>query len=525
MVTAPRFVVAAPASGCGKTTVACGLMAAFRARGLAVSGHKVGPDYIDPGYHALATGRPGRNLDPFLCGEHLVAPLFLHGAAGADVAVVEGVLGLFDGVTPETLAVLARDRASNGDRAGNGDGDADGKASDHRRPNAGFGSTAHVAALLDAPVVLAVDAAAAGRSVAALVTGFARFDPATNVAGVILNRVGSDRHEHLLRAALASVGMTVFGAIRRHDPVAVPARHLGLVPVQERAAAAAAAVEALSALVAEHCDLDGLLALARSAPALPGPRWEPAAVVAGGLSGRARPQRSTDAARPVVAVARGPAFTFNYPEHAELLAAAGVEVAEFDPLRDERLPDRTAALMLGGGFPEVHAAELSGNDRLRREVAALAVGGAPVVAECGGLLYLSAALDGFPMCGALDVTASMTDRLTLGYRVVRAAADSVVARRGEAVRGHEFHRTVAVPESGRSPAWRREMPRSTQRERRGHRDEGHVVGSVVASYLHVHWAGHPVAAARFAAATRAASPRLDSGDGRSQGRAAPCPGA
>ena len=183
MVAIPRLVIAAPASGCGKTTVACGLMAALRARGLAVSGHKVGPDYIDPGYHALATGRPPRNLDPFLCGEDLIAPLFRHGAAGAQVAVVEGVMGLFDGADPATVP--------------------------GREP--GFGSTAHVARLLGAPVVLVVDAARAGRSVAALVAGFAAFDPRTPVAGVILNRVASDRHERLLRDALASSGIAVYG--------------------------------------------------------------------------------------------------------------------------------------------------------------------------------------------------------------------------------------------------------------------------------------------------------------------------
>ena len=198
MVAVPRLVIAAPASGSGKTTVACGLMAALRARGLAVSGHKAGPDYIDPGYHALATGRPARNLDPFLCGEQRIVPLFRHGARGADVAVVEGVMGLFDGTQP---------------RSGEGAGDP------------GFGSTAHVARLLAAPVVLVIDAASAGRSVAAVATGFARFDPRTTVAGVILNRVASDRHERLLREALASAQIPVYGAIRRSDGVAAPSRH------------------------------------------------------------------------------------------------------------------------------------------------------------------------------------------------------------------------------------------------------------------------------------------------------------
>src|SRR5579875_2599974 len=192
MVTVPRLVIAAPASGSGKTTVACGLMAALRAGGLAVSGHKIGPDYIDPGYHALATGRPARNLDPFLCGQARIGPLFAHGAAGAGVAVIEGVMGLFDGTDP---------------RSGEGAGDPD------------FGSAAHVARLLGAPVVLVVDASAMGRSAAAVVTGFTRFDPGTRVAGVILNQVASDGHEKLLRDALAAAGVPVFGAIRRSAQV------------------------------------------------------------------------------------------------------------------------------------------------------------------------------------------------------------------------------------------------------------------------------------------------------------------
>jgi len=446
MVAVPRLVVAAPASGSGKTTVACGLMAALRARGLAVSGHKVGPDYIDPGYHALATGRPPRNLDPFLCGEDLIAPLFRHGAAGAQVAVIEGVMGLFDGVDP------ALEQAP------------------------GYGSTAHVAQLLEAPVVLVVDAARAGRSVAALAAGFAGFDPRTPVAGVILNQVASDRHERLLRDALAGTGLPVFGVIRRTEGIVTPSRHLGLIPAAERAAPADQAIDRMGALIAASCDLDALLALAARAPARPGPAWEPPG----------EPGHSS----PVVAVAGGAAFTFGYTEQAELLEAAGARVAPFDPLRDEDLPAGTAGLILGGGFPEMHAAGLSANGRLRERVAALAARGAPVAAECAGLLYLARTLDDRPMCGVLDVRAAMTPKLTLGYREAVAVTDSVLARAGDVVRGHEFHRTAAVPAAGDQPAWRL-----------GSRSfEGHVAGSVIASYLHTHWAGHPAAAARFTAA-------------------------
>ena len=450
MVAVPRLVIAAPASGCGKTTVACGLMAALRARGLAVSGHKVGPDYIDPGYHALATGRPPRNLDPFLCGEDLIAPLLLHGAARAEVAVVEGVMGMFDGVDP-----------------------ALGLAPDH-------GSTAHVARLLAAPVVLVIDAARAGRSVAALASGFAAFDPRTPVAGVIVNQVASDRHERLLRDALTAVKLPVYGAIRRTEGIVTPSRHLGLIPAAERDATARQAVARMGDLIAAHCDLDALLALARSAPGLTAPPWTPPEPPA---TRRTRP--------PTIAVAAGAAFTFGYTEQAELLAAAGAQVAPFDPLRDEDLPAGTDGLILGGGFPEVHAAGLAANERLRAQVAALAGRGAPVAAECAGLLYLARTLDDRPMCGVLDIKAAMTPKLTLGYRRAVAAADSVLARAGDVVHGHEFHRTAADPPEGGKAAWRFSSGQL----------EGHVAGPVVASYLHTHWAGHPAAAARFTAAS------------------------
>jgi len=452
MVAIARLVIAAPASGCGKTTVACGLMAALCARGLAVSGHKVGPDYIDPGYHALATDRPPRNLDPFLCGEDLIAPLFLHGAVGAQIAVVEGVMGLFDGVDPAVVPGEDPD----------------------------FGSTAHVARLLAAPVLLVVDAARAGRSVAALVAGFAGFDPRTRVDGVILNRVASDRHERLLRETLTDSGMPVYGAIRRTEDIMTPSRHLGLIPAAEREAVASQAIDRMGVLIAASCDLDALLALAARAPALPGRPWAPP-----GIPDATRPA-------PVVAVAGGPAFTFGYTEQTELLEAAGSRVARFDPLRDEDLPAGTAGLILGGGFPEVHAAALSANERLRARVTALARRGAPVAAECAGLLYLARTLDERPMCGVLDVRATMTPKLTLGYRQAVAATDSVLARAGDVLRGHEFHRTVTVPARGDRPAWRFGSGEL----------EGHVTGtgSGVASYLHTHWAGHPAVAARFTAA-------------------------
>ncbi|MGY1787019.1 cobyrinate a,c-diamide synthase [Geodermatophilus sp. SYSU D00698] len=449
----PRVVVAAPSSNAGKTSIATGLVAALAARGLAVSPHKVGPDYIDPGYTGLAAGRPGRNLDPVLQGEERVVPLFLHGARGADVAVVEGVMGLFDGATSPDV-------------------------------EPGFASTAHVARLLRAPVVLVVDAGAQAQSVAALVHGFATFDPRVRLGGVVLNRVGSDRHEAILREALDAAGVPVLGAVRRLDALGTPSRHLGLVPAAERSTEALATVRRLGEVVAAAVDLDAVLRLARSAPGLDGPPWDPAAEV------------TAVAGRPRIAVAGGPAFTFGYAENAELLAAAGAEVVPVDPLRDEALPAGTAGLVVGGGFPEVYADQLSANTPLRDAVAALAAGGGPVAAECAGLLYLSRELDGAPMCGVLDVATAMTPRLTLGYRAAVALSDSVLAAAGTRVRGHEFHRTHALPGAGPTPAWR--WP--------GGAPEGFVAGSVHASYLHLHWAGSPALAARFVAACAAAVP-------------------
>ncbi len=480
MVNVPRLVVAAPASGHGKTTVATGLMAALAARGLVTSGHKAGPDYIDPGYHALATGRPARNLDPVLCGAATIAPLFAHGAAGADIAVIEGVMGLFDG-----------------------------------RGATAEGSTAHVARLLDAPVVLVVDAAAQGRSVAALVSGFASFDPAVRLAGVILNRTGSARHEEILRGALAGIGMPVLGALRRDEGIAAPSRHLGLVPAAERESAARHAVARLAALVTESVDLDAVIGLARQAGPLPATPWDPAAALAGSspasvimTSVGLEPHQSHDhdrgvrggggdaggTGRPVVAVAGGAAFTFCYTETVELLTAAGADVVTVDPLRDEALPAGTGALVLGGGFPEVHAGDLSGNEPLRADVARLAGSGAPVVAECAGLLYLARELDGLPMCGVIDAAATMTPILTLGYRDAVAAGPSVLTPAGTAVRGHEFHRTTVVPGSPAAPAWSF-----------GGREEGFVRAGVHASYLHLHWAGYPGLARRVVAAAAVAA--------------------
>jgi cobyrinic acid a,c-diamide synthase len=452
VTTTPAVVIAAPASGSGKTTLATGLIGALRQAGHTVAPFKVGPDFIDPGYHSLAAGRPGRNLDPVLVGEQLIGPLYAHGAAGADVAVVEGVMGLFDGRIGPDAAGLAP------------------------------GCTAHVAALLGAPVILMVDARGQSHSIAALLHGFSTFNTATSIAGVILNRVGSLRHEQVLRQACEQTGVRVLGAIPRVAELELPTRYLGLVTAVEYGRRARLAVEAMTALVAQHVDLAAVFASAASRAG--GPPWDPVAAV--GEAGAGGPRKS------LVALATGKAFSFGYAEHAELLRAAGAEVVEFDPLVDP-LPDDTDALLLPGGFPEQFTAELSANDVARGQIHKLAAAGAPVHAECAGLIYLVSQLDGYPMCDVLAGSANFTPHLNLGYRDAVAVADSPLYGAGERVVGHEFHRTAVTFTAGYQPAW---MYRDRDADRVR---EGAVHAGVHASYLHTHPAAAPDAVARFVA--------------------------
>jgi len=455
VVSVPAVVIAAPTSGSGKTTVATGLMGALRQAGHTVAPFKVGPDFIDPGYHALAAGRPGRNLDPVLVGEQLIGPLYAHGALGADIAVVEGVMGLFDG----QIGLGAATRAA--------------------------GSTAHVAGLLGAPVILVVDARGQSHSIAALLHGFSTFDTAIRMAGVILNRVGSARHEQVLRQACEQAGIPVLGVIPRTAELELPARYLGLVPAVEYGRRAMLAVEAMTALVAQHVDLAAVFAKAGRRAA--DPPWDAAAATGKVVGGRA-----------TVAMATGKAFSFGYAEHAELLRAAGAEVAEFDPLSD-RLPDGTDAVLLPGGFPEQFTAELAANDVVRAQIKQLAAAGAPVHAECAGLIYLVSELDGHPMCGVLAGTARFTPQLKLAYRDAVAVAESPLYSVGQRVVGHEFHRTAITFTDSYQPAW----------VYRGHDIEavrdGVVHAGVHASYLHTHPAAAPEAVVRFVAHAAARS--------------------
>jgi cobyrinic acid a,c-diamide synthase len=452
MVRLPRLIVAAAASSAGKTTIATGLMGALRSAGHDVAGFKVGPDFIDPGYHALATGRPGRNLDAVLTSENLIVPLLLHGATTptpAEVAIVEGVMGLFDGQ-------LARE---------------------------GFGSTAHIARLVDAPVLLVVDAAGSSRTAAAVALGLRSFDERIRIAGVVVNRVASSRHAAELAAVFESASLPVLGMVPRNAGISAPSRHLGLVPAAERRESVAT-IEALAEHIGEHVDLDAVLELAASAPELAAEPWEPTSVV------------TPVAGRPVIGVMAGRAFTFRYAETTELLTAAGCEIVEIDPLRDTALPAGICGLYIGGGFPEVHAVDLSRNAALRATIADAVASGLPTVAECAGQLYLCEHLDGHPMAGVLAASARMTPRLSLGYRSATAPSDTLLAAAGTVVTGHEFHRTHTLPAHGDAPAW----IWAEAAEGFSVDSAGAGQASLHTSYLHLNWAGQPDCAQRFAEA-------------------------
>ena len=363
-----------------------------------MQGFKVGPDYIDPSYHALASGRPGRNLDAFLSGPELIAPLVRHGSAGADVAVIEGVMGMFDGAS------------------GRGE----------------LASTAHVAKLLQAPVVLVVDAGAMARSAAAIVHGYRTFDPEVDVAGVIFNRVGSDHHEELLREATADVGVPVLGALRRDDRVVAPERHLGLVPAAERAAQTRAALDALAQAAARYVDLDAVERLARAAPPADGPAWEAGAgrrAGAGAHRDRTRPGVLVPLRGEPRAARRGRRRAHAVRPDRRRAAARGRRRAR----AGRRLP---RGLRRRAGGQRRRCAQ-----RWRRSPQR----GRPILAECGGLLYLCAELDGQAMCGVLPARGRMAGRLTLGYREATAATATPWIAAGASLRGHEFHYSAVEP--------------------------------------------------------------------------------
>ena len=437
-------MVAGTHSGVGKTTVATGIMAALRHRGVMVGAAKVGPDFIDTGYHTLATGRPSRNLDAWICGEKAIVPLAGRAGAGTDLLVVVGVMGLFDGASEEVPT--------------------------GELPTA---STAAVTRTLEAPGVLVIDASAMSQSVAALVHGYSTLSPDVHIRGVILNRVGSDAHEDGLRRALEPLGTEVIGCLRRDDSFEWRDRHLGLIPVVERPQEIARSLERLGAAIERSVDLDAIVRLAGTAASVGYEALAPA------LPQTNRPVR--------IAVAGGEAFSFVYPDNTERLQEAGAEIVPVDPVRDDRLPDGTAALYAGGGFPEVFADQLAENRSLLEEVKQRVVGGMPVWAECGGLLWLAESLGSRSLGGVVSTRGEMTRRLTLGYRRAKVLVDNPVAAKGTELRGHEFHYSTCEP-GGEA---------LELSGRQGTRREGFATETLLATYLHLHLGADVEVAERF----------------------------
>lgn len=438
------FLLAGTHSGAGKTTVTLALIAGLRARGLRVRAFKVGPDFLDPMHLAAASGAPCLNLDGWMLGAELCRARLAQAAAeGVDVAVVEGMMGLYDGLS----------------------------GSDER------GSTAEMAKWLDLPVALVADAAGGARSLAATVLGFSQFDPAVKWAGVIFNRIGGAGHLAYLREAMVGMeGVPLLGGLPADASLHIPERHLGL--------SLPAGAPPPATWAETHLDVDSLLARATPVP----PR--------GGSSSLA-PQPSPL----VLGVARDEAFCFYYPDNLELLRAAGLELAEFSPMRDAALPAGARGLYFGGGYPELHAATLSGNTDMRAAVAAFAADGGFIYAECGGLMYLGRSLDGHPMAGVLPCEVEMQPKLqAIGYREVRPV--SLGAEDGTHARGHEFHHSSLIrSEAGASPAHQVMFPDGSSRP------EGFHCGNVTASYIHLHFASCPALPGLFrTAAARASKP-------------------
>lgn len=452
--TCPRLVIAGAASGVGKTTITAGLAAAFRRRGMSVKTFKTGPDFLDPTYLARASGAPCHNLDPWMMGREYVKRLFAESTRGADVAVIEGAMGLFDGLRPESSG----------------------------------GSCADAVRLLRAPVVLVANAGGAARSFAAMVKGFENFEEGVNMAGVIASRVGSTSHAGIIAAALASSGASpLVGAIPKDAPPRLPARHLGLVAA-EGGAAWEAMIEKLADAVEEAVPLDAALDIARSAPPLPAPERD-------GASRRERTGR--------VGVALDEAFSFYYHDNLDALEAAGLEIVYFSPLRDRALPPYLDALYIGGGYPEDNAEELSANGAMMSDIKNFAGSGMPLYAECGGLIYLSEGIETasgarFPMTGVLPAWTRMRKRFkALGYVEARLDEDTMWGRAGDVLRGHRFHYSELAGDPAGRRGWKTACTLTKARTGETER-EGYSKGGTLASYAHLHFASAKGAAERFA---------------------------
>jgi cobyrinic acid a,c-diamide synthase len=446
-----RLVLAGTHSSVGKTTVALGLLAAWRKQGRHPAPFKAGPDYIDPSLHAQAAGRPSRNLDVWMLDEAALLGVLARGMRSADVAVIEGVMGLYDGIGATQEA-----------------------------------STAALARTLACPVVLVLNVSAMSGTAAALVLGCQQMQPGVDLVGVILNRVGSEHHLQVTTEAIRlATGLPVLGSLPRDPALEIPERHLGLVPAGERGIPSET-LDRLANLVQTRFDLDALWRIASSASKL-----EPTAT----------PHVSASSGRPRIAVAQDRAFGFYYQDTIDLLRDCGADVVPFSPLNDTTLPDETGGVYLGGGFPELYAAELAANQPMRQAIQQHVRDALPVYAECGGLMALGHTLTTFdgetlPMFDVLPVASRMQQQtLTIGYRTVEALRSSALMAKGTCVRGHEFHWSIADPPPDDLAAYR---------VADGDRREGFCVGSILASYVHLNLAGAPELAQRFVRACYAA---------------------
>ncbi|WP_376797071.1 cobyrinate a,c-diamide synthase [Thermogemmatispora sp.] len=460
-IALPRLLIAGTASGVGKTLISCLLIAELRARGWRVQPFKVGPDYLDASHLAEAAGRPCYNLDTWLMPPERLEAIVASACRDADLAIIEGMMGLYDG----------------------------------READSEAGSAAEIARLLQAPVLLVLDAWALARSAAAVALGFQRFGPQLALVGVIANRVAGPGHARLLREALASAGAPpLLGAFPALDEAPWPERHLGLLPASELALGGER-LATLLRLFRQSCELEQLLSLAREAPALT-------------LEDRTETVLATEGAdsRVRLALAYDAAFSFYYPDTLDLLRQAGAELVPFSPLRDSQLPTGCSGLYLGGGFPEEHAASLAANGPLRQHLAELLAAGLPCYAECGGLMYLcrrlrTASGEVYPMLGIIERESIMEGGragLQIGYRLAQVQRESLLLPSGVQVRGHEFH--YSRLDAGPAPeeaAYVLSSPDGQHRQL-----EGFVRGNLLASYLHLSFSGFPEAARRFVAAAR-----------------------
>ncbi|NJK41170.1 MAG: cobyrinate a,c-diamide synthase [Acaryochloridaceae cyanobacterium SU_2_1] len=441
------LVVAGERSGVGKTTITLALLASLRRQHQTVQSFKVGPDYIDPMFHQAVTGRPCRNLDAILTSEEYIRQSFGRYAPAADYGLVEGVMGLFDGA------------------AGQG----------------GRGSTAHLARLLHLPILLVLDCGRLSDSVAALVHGYQSFDPSLQIAGVVLNRVGSDRHLAMLEAALKPLSVTILGVLRRQAQIAIPDRHLGLVPTDELTELDSL-WEQLADLGETCFDWPTLLPLLATTSAAPVHR------------GQIPIQTAQTAPSLKIAIARDPAFNFYYADNLDLLQELGASLIFWSPLEDATLPAAAQGLYFGGGFPEVFAARLAANESARQSVKQAIEGGLPTYAECGGLMYLCESLQDlagqtWPMVGVLPTAVKMGGPLTLGYRRAIATQTTPLIPQGTQVWGHEFHHSQ-LDQPSSSPIYRMEYFS-------GQGVEGWLRHNLHASYLHLHWGNCPDLPRRF----------------------------